>query len=340
MKDSPTVTIITLNWNGLSDTENCLRSIFEHTTENVHVIVWDNGSRNDEASAIEKTFGDRVMVHRSPMNVGITGGYNGAAKLARSEYLVFLNNDAEVTAGWLSPLLTVMENDPSVGACQPKIRSWYKRDRFDYSGACGGFLDMFGYPFTRGRIFSEMEEDHGQYDTTMDIHWASAACMVIRKTLWDELGGVDEGFFVYMDEIDLCWRLRLRGHRIVCVPRSTAYHKGAETMKKFPARKRYFEHRNNLLMLLKNLPTTDLVWRLPIRLGLEWVSIVHYCCAGEWAAARGAFRAFVSFLLLAPRYALKRATATTAAPLAPVSIVEAYFLKKKRKFSSLRLPRP
>ena len=339
MRSSPTVTIITLNWNGLSDTENCLRSVFEHTKENIDVIVWDNGSRDDEASASEKTFGNRVHVHRSPTNVGITGGYNGAAKLAQGEYLVFLNNDAEVTAGWLGPLLQRMESDATVGACQPKIRSWYTRDRFDYSGACGGFLDRFGYPFTRGRIFSAMEEDRGQYDEPMDIHWASAACMMVRKTSWDELGGVDDGFFVYMDEIDLCWRLRLRGHRIVCLPQSTAYHKGAATMKKFPARKRFFEHRNNLLMLLKNLPTADLFWRLPIRLGLEWVSIAHYCGTGEWAAARGALRAFFSFLFLVPRYALKRTSVTTRAPLAPVSIVGSYFLKNKRKFSDLGLPR-
>lgn len=339
MKKAPTVTIIMLNWNGLADTENCLRSVFAHTA-NVDVIVWDNGSREDEASFIEKTFGDRVTVHRSPVNVGITGGYNGAARLAKTEYLIFLNNDAEVAAGWLAPLLQTMENDASVGACQPKIRSWHERNRFDYSGACGGFLDAFGYPFTRGRIFSEMEEDRGQYDDAMDIHWASAACMMIRKNLWDELGGVDEGFFVYMDEVDLCWRLRLGGYRIVCVPQSTTYHKGAATMKKFPARKRFFEHRNNLLMLLKNLRTADLLWRLPMRLGLEWVSVVHYCLTGEWAAARGAVQAFFSFLLSAPRYALKRSSGTTGAPLAPVSVVAAYFLKNKRKFSDLGLPRP
>lgn len=333
---TPRASIITLNWNGLADTTHCLRSILEHSPHDIEIIVWDNGSHGDDVTQLRTMFGERIRIVESKKNLGITGGYNGAAKVATGNILIFINNDTEVTKGWLEPLLETIERDASIAACQPKIRNFFRRDEFDYCGASGGFIDRFGYPFMRGRIFDVTEKDEGQYDSTIDIHWASAACMAITKKAWQEMGGVDEDFFAYMDEIDLCWRLHCAGYRIKCVPSSLIYHKGAATMGKYPARKRFYEHRNNVLMLLKNLPLLDFLWRLPIRLFLELVAIGYYIIRGYFAAAWGAFLALVSLPFWTSKFLLKRQLQTRVMPLARFSVVGAFFFKDKTKFSEIK----
>ncbi len=328
------VSVITLNWNGYGDTEHCVQSLIEHSSPETEILIWDNGSKENDADRLEKKFGSRIRVHRSPENIGAVRGYNAAAKEVMGDVLIFINNDTEVTKGWLEPLVAALD-DTAIAACQPKIKNFFRRDFFDYCGACGGFIDRFGYPYMRGRLFSMTERDAGQYDTSIDIHWASAACIAIRKDVWNEMGGVDEDFFIYMDEVDLCWRIYDAGYRIVVVPPSTIYHKGAATMGKYRCRKRFYEHRNNLLMLLKNLPTLDLLWRLPIRLLLEWVSIVFYIITLEWRAALGAIGAFFSFLFFIPRFVRKRGKRVRHVRLSPVSIVSQFFLFQKRKYSDL-----
>lgn len=336
MTAQPLVSIVILSQNGLDDTRHCITSVFGQTYPfPVEVIIIDNGSERDETQELVRQFGDRVVIIRNASNVGVAAGFNQGVRAATGKYVVLLNNDTEVTHGWLLPLVDLMDCQPDVAACQPKIRSMLSREMFDYSGACGGFLDRYGYPFLRGRIMDTCERDTGQYDQPMEIHWSSGACMMIRKNVWQDIGGADEAFFAYMEEVDACWRMRRRGYRVMVVPQSVIFHKGAVTWRRKLPLKRYYEHRNNLLMLLKNLEGDQLWTVLLIRICLELFSLGYYLLTGQWRFAISLLTAWGSVLRLLPRSLRMRTVESHVVSLRGPCIAYEYFLRGRKTFARL-----
>lgn len=243
------LSVVILNWNGRRHLERYLPSVVAHTEGDAEVVVADNGSTDDSLQWLRLNYPD-VRVIRLDRNYGFAGGYNRALREVASEYVLLLNSDVEVTAGWWQPLVEVLDTESDVAAVAPKLLADMERTKFEYAGAAGGFIDYLGYPFCRGRILSNVEEDRGQYDSRRDIFWASGAAMCCRRELFESLGGFDEDFFAHMEEIDLQWRMQLAGWRIVVEPKSVVYHLGGGTL---PAssRKIFLNHRNNLAMLFK-----------------------------------------------------------------------------------------
>ncbi len=243
------LSVVILNWNGRKHLERFLPSVVEHTRGEAEVIVADNGSTDDSLVWLRVKYPEvRVIV--LDRNYGFAGGYNRALEQVDSEYVVLLNSDVEVTAGWLQPLVEVLDSEHGVAAVAPKLRSVDHPEEFEYAGASGGFVDYLGYPFCRGRILSTVEHDEGQYDDRRDIFWASGAALCCRLDVYKELGGLDEDFFAHMEEIDLQWRMQLAGWRIMVEPRSVVYHLGGGTLP-VSSRKVFLNHRNNLAMLFK-----------------------------------------------------------------------------------------
>lgn len=243
------LSVVILNWNGRRHLERYLPSVVAHTEGDAEVVVADNGSTDDSLQWLRLNYPD-VRVMRLDRNYGFAGGYNRALREVASEYVLLLNSDVEVTAGWWQPLVEVLDTESDVAAVAPKLLADMERTKFEYAGAAGGFIDYLGYPFCRGRILSNVEEDRGQYDNRRDIFWASGAAMCCRREVFESLGGFDEDFFAHMEEIDLQWRMQLAGWRIVVEPKSMVYHLGGGTL---PAssRKIFLNHRNNLAMLFK-----------------------------------------------------------------------------------------
>lgn len=251
------IAVVILNWNGVEMLRRYLPTVVRHTADEADVWVADNASTDRSMEVLATEF-PRVRTLLLDRNYGFAEGYNRALRQIRADYYVLLNSDVEVTEHWLTPLMAILQERPDVAACQPKLLSVADKGSFEYAGAAGGFIDRYGYPFCRGRVFDTVERDEGQYDTLADIHWATGACLVIRSVDYWRVGGLDHRFFAHNEEIDLCWRLRLLGRRIVCVPESRVYHVGGGTLPKGNPRKTFLNFRNNLTMLYKNLPEADL----------------------------------------------------------------------------------
>lgn len=272
------VGVIILNWNGEKLLREFLPKVVANTSKDVaRVIVADNGSTDGSLEVLKKEFPE-VEVWSFDENYGFAGGYNRAIKMAEGyEYVVLLNSDVAPSAGWIEPLADYMESHKEVGACQPKILSYREPEKFEYAGAAGGYLDKNGYPFCRGRIFDQCEEDKGQYDTIEKCAWATGACLFVRREIYLEVGGLDEAFFAHMEEIDLCWRIRLAGYEIAAVPQSVVYHLGGGSLPASNPRKTYLNFRNNLLMLHKNLPDgvrEKVLFRRRVLDGVAWLKFV------------------------------------------------------------------
>ena len=274
-------------------------------------------------------------------NRGFAEGYNLALQQVSAEYVVLLNSDVEVTGHWLAPLVDYMDAHPEVAACQPKIRSWRYKERFEYAGAAGGFIDRYGYPFCRGRIMGVVEEDNGQYDTVVPVFWATGAALFIRLKDYQDAGGLDGRFFAHMEEIDLCWRLRARGRMLVCVPQSTVYHVGGATLKKENPHKTFLNFRNNLVMLYKNLPEEELGYVMRVRTVLDCVAALSFLLKGQFANMWAVLRARRAFHSLRPLFAADREEnlKKTSLPVIPErtksSILVQFYLHGKKFFSRL-----
>lgn len=251
-----------------------LPTVIKHSEKDAKVIVADNASSDDSIEMLKRDFPE-VDIIALDKNYGFAEGYNQALKKIDSEYYLLLNSDVEVTENWLQPLLKYMDEHQDVAACQPKLLSIYDKDSFEYAGASGGYIDKLGYPFCRGRIFDNVEKDNGQYDAVAEISWATGACLMIRSKDYWGVGALDGRFFAHNEEIDLCWRLRLYGHKIVCIPESKVYHVGGGTLPKSNPMKTYLNFRNNLTMLYKNLPQKDL------KNVMRWRWILDYTAAFE-----------------------------------------------------------
>ena len=300
------LSVVILNWNGVGMLQKFLPKVVEYSAmEGVEVCVADNGS-TDESVAWLKAHCPDVRLIVLDKNYGFADGYNKALQQVEAEYVVLLNSDVEVTPHWLKPLVEYMDAHPGVAACQPKIRSERNKEYFEYAGAAGGYLDKYGYPFCRGRIFSVVEKDKGQYNTIQPIFWATGAALFIRLKDYREAGGLDGRFFAHMEEIDLCWRLRSRGRGIVCIPQSVVYHVGAATLKKENPRKTFLNFRNNLLMLYKNLPEKDLKHVMVVRGVLDVVAALVFFLKGEKGAAKAVIQACQEFERIRPEYESSR----------------------------------
>lgn len=249
--------VVILNWNTEDFLKKFLPPLLQSVekVEGAEVIVADNDSTDDSMAVMKELF-PQVRTIEFETNLGFTGGYNSAFDQIDCEYFVLINSDIEVTEGWLEPLVEWMDSHPQCGACAPKLHSWYERERFEYAGAAGGYIDKFGYPFCRGRILKRLDTDRGQYDTPKDVFWATGACLMVRSSVYRKLGGLDARFFAHMEEIDLCWRMQLEGWNVTVVPQSLVYHVGGGTLPASSPFKLFLNYRNNLLMLENNLAKT------------------------------------------------------------------------------------
>ncbi len=298
----PPVAVIILNWNGAALLRRYLPDVIANTDPAIgKVIVADNGSTDDSLRVLREEF-PQVEVISYPENYGFAEGYNRALDDTRYPYTVLLNSDVAPAPGWLAPLYHMMEEHPDVGAAQPKLLCDSDRGRFEYAGASGGFIDRYGYPYCRGRIFHVCEDDHGQYDTPMDIFWASGAGLMVRTALYLEAGGLDPAFFAHMEEIDLCWRIHLRGYRIMVQPASVIYHLGGGSLPASNPRKTYLNFRNNLLMLHKNLPDSSRARTLIIRRLLDTIAWAKFVATFDFRNAGAIWRAHRDFAKMRRQY--------------------------------------
>ena len=333
--------IVILNWNGEKYLQQFLPVLIEHTTlPGVEIIVSDNASTDSSLSLLKDKFPTiRTIVFDK--NYGFAGGYNKALALLEADYFVLLNSDVEVTPGWLNPLLEYMDMHEKVAACQPKILSYANRSTFEHAGAAGGYIDRFGFPFCRGRVLGLAEEDKGQYDSITDIFWATGACLLIRSNLYRKVGGLDDEFFAHMEEIDLCWRLKSRGYRIVCIPDSSVFHVGGGALDYESPHKTYLNFRNNLLMLYKNLPARLLEKTMRWRTVFDYAAAVQLFITGKPKNALSVFRARRDFKNMQPAFEEKRkqnilyATSDNKQNILQKSIVLEYYLKGKKTYQKI-----
>lgn len=336
MMDRNDVAIVILNWNGKHYLQKFLPVVIENSKKHARIIVADNGSTDDSVDYLEGYKPD-VEILKLAENYGYAGGYNKALTMVEAKYYVLLNSDIEVSKNWLTPVLELMEKDEKVGACQPKIMQYSDREMFEYAGAAGGFIDFLGYPFCRGRIFNTLEQDNGQFDNIdNEIFWASGACMFVRADAFHEAGGFDENFFAHMEEIDLCWRLKRKGKKVISCTGSRVYHVGGGTLPKTNPRKTYYNFRNSLWVLAKNLPASKLYMLLPLRLLLDDIAAFKFLLNGnlkDSIAVKKAHIVFFSKLFLMRKYSKNANESVTL--IYRRSIVWDYFVRKFQSYSDL-----
>ena len=338
MTSLPSVAVVILNWNGKHFLEKFIPSVMASEYENLHIVVADNASDDDSISFLKQNY-PTVIILLSNTNEGFAKGYNTALKQVSADYYILLNSDVEVKQGWIEPVILLMESDEKIAACQPKILSFRYRRQFEYAGACGGFIDALGYPFTRGRIFENCETDRGQYDNSTQIFWATGAALFVRAKIFHELNGFDEYFFAHQEEIDLCWRMQRAGYTIYVEPKSKVYHVGGGTLPMGDRKKVYLNFRNNLVMMTKNLPFFETLWKIPLRIILDAIAAFR-------ALVDGNFSTYISIASAHMHYAewiftgkrgkkLKKIKMKNMLPVYDGSIVWQYFIKKRKTFSEI-----
>jgi len=335
------IAIVILNWNGKRYLTKFLPSILSNSNNDGYcVYVADNGSSDGSVEWLNLHYPD-VKIIPFDRNYGFAQGYSKALKQIESEYFVLLNSDVEVTPHWLTPVIQIMDNDRSIAACMPKIKSYDNRDLFEYAGAAGGFIDKFGYPFCRGRILNIIEKDNGQYDDMREIFWASGACMFIRASAYFEAGGLDADFFAHMEEIDLCWRLKRLGYKIIYSPEVTIYHVGGGTLPNNTPRKIFFNYRNNLFLLYKNLPSKNFLTVLLTRLFLDGISSLVYIAQFKisffWSVIKAHFTFYCNLrkLMIKRRKFKRMEKVSQAGEIFPGGILIKFFVGKQRHFKQL-----
>ena len=333
----PLVAIVILNFNGRNYLERFLPSVLASTYAHKKVIVADNASTDDSIHFIKEHF-PSVEILLNTQNDGFAGGYNWALKHVEADYYVLLNSDVEVTPNWIEPIIDLMESDAAIAACQPKLLSYHQPQYFEYAGACGGWIDALGYPFSRGRIFDVLEKDEHQYDDIQQIFWATGAAMFIRSEVFHAMHGFDDSFFAHMEEIDLCWRIQLAGYKIYVQPKSQVYHVGAGTLPR-GGRKVFLNFRNNLMMLSRNLPFSEKWWKLPFRYILDGISAWKGLLNGDVAFFKAIVKAHIAvitwWLKGEKQYSANRKPIKKLDGVYSGTIVWQHFIKGKRYFKEI-----
>lgn len=332
----PSVAVVILNWNGREFLRQFLPGVIEHSAGFAEVIVADNASTDSSVEFLQDNF-PQIRIIQNRTNGGFAKGYNDALAQVDADYYVLLNSDIEVTENWIKPVIDLMEQDEKIAACQPRLRSYHHTEKFEYAGAAGGFIDRYGYPFCRGRIFQSIETDKGQYDTPAEIFWATGACMFVKARVYKELGGLDEDFFAHMEEIDFCWRLKNKGYRVMYCPDSVVYHVGGGTLPKQSSHKTYLNFRNNLALLYKNLPADQLLPVFAVRFPLDGVAAITFLLGAGFADFYAVLRAhgyfYRNFLKLRTKRKMLQHNKVTM--IYNANLVVEYHLRKKKSFTDL-----
>lgn len=333
--------VVILNWNGRDLLEKFLPTVLRHTaSDDCEVVVADNASSDDSVAFLSASYPEIPLILLDK-NYGFAEGYNKALQQIDSEYVVLLNSDVETTENWLQTLVSYLELHPETAAAQPKILSYNNKQKFEYAGASGGFIDYYGYPFCRGRILDTVEKDKGQYDSETSVFWATGACFCIRRKDYIEAGGLDGRFFAHMEEIDLCWRLNARGRKVACIPSSAVYHVGGASLSKENPRKTYLNFRNNLLMLYKNAPDANLSKIFFTRYVLDALAYAHLIVQGNLGNAKSIMEAHKDFLKMRPLYKEIRKENLSKAKIKRIpeilngSILWKYYFKGKRTYDDI-----
>ena len=339
----PTLSIVLLSYNSRDYLERFIPILLKNTPKEHEIVVVNNGSTDDTEAFLNENYPE-LRVVKIEKNRGFTNGYKESLSQIDAKYYCLLSSDVEVSENWTEPVLKVLESNPDVAVCQPKIKSWHNRNEFEYAGACGGYLDKYGYLFCRGRLFYTVEEDKGQYNDNTEIFWASGACFFVKSDVYHELGGLDDDFFAHMEEVDLCWRIKNAGYKIMAVPASEVFHVGGSIISYGSASKTFRNYRNNLILLMKNLPLNEVIWKLPYRLFLDGVAFFHLLFTGEVKQAFTIIRSHMSFHIRFLYWVKKRiSTRKMVKEDANISfynksIVWKYFIQGSRKFSELNWP--
>lgn len=344
LSDQPLVSLITVNWNGVGYLDGLFLTLRNISYSNVEIILVDNAS-TDESVAFTRDNFPEVKIVQNEQNYMFARGNNEGIRVARGEIICLINNDVTVDPGFIEPAVEAFRRHPRLGVCQPKVLDMNRPDYFEYAGAAGGFLDRYGFPFMRGRLFFDLEEDRGQYDTNTAVFWASGSCLFIRRTALNETGTLDEDFILHMEEIDLCWRMHLLGWQVGCVADSRIWHKGGGTLSAENPRKMYWNYRNNIFLLVKNLTRVILIRILVARFFMDAAALLGELLKGKPASAVSIIRAY-TWVLLHLRLLwrkrkqiqqLRRVSDTDVFKLVyPGSIVWEYFIRRRRNFSKLK----
>lgn len=334
------VAVVILNWNGKKFLEKFIPVVLKYNPSFSEIVLADNASTDDSVEFIKTNFPEiRIVINGS--NHGYAKGYNDALSKLDHEYFVLLNSDVEVTPCWLEPMLTLLEKNVRVAACQPKLLAYNDKKMFEYAGAAGGFIDKYGFPFCRGRIFNSFEEDKGQYNDDKEIFWATGACMLVRASAFRDAGGLDEDFFAHMEEIDLCWRMKNLGHKIMYCAGSTVFHVGGGTLNKSDPKKTFLNFRNNLILLCKNHASGYFFLKMTLRLKMDGWAAVKFLFGAQFSHFFAVLKAHWSFYgtlgkTRKKRRAMKkRISSWSTTAIYRKSIVIDYFLRGKNKFSML-----
>ena len=347
MNQPPKVAIVILNWNGVKHLREFLPSVMSSTWPNLDIIVGDNASTDSSVEFIRQEY-PAIKIIQNDQNYGFTGGYNKVLQQVGADYYILLNSDVEVSPGWIAPVIDLMEGDPLIAAAAPKIRAFNQRNHFEHAGAAGGYIDKYGYPFCQGRMFYEIEEDRGQYQQSHEVFWATGAAMFIKKHCWDEAGGFDDRFFAHMEEIDLCWRLKNMGYKVMYCAGSEVFHLGGGTLNAENPFKTFLNFRNNLLLLQNNLPFWRAVFTISARIWMDLLALSRFLSEGKRKDAWAVSRAHQNFVLRLFKGDRRKQTQqlqtancklpTKKYPLKGIyngSLVWDFFVKKKKHFTEL-----
>jgi GT2 family glycosyltransferase len=331
----PLVAVVILNWNGLRFLQQFLPGVLQTRYQALQIVVADNASADGSVEWLRQHH-PQVHIIKNPGNEGFARGYNLALQQVKADYYVLLNSDVEVTPDWVDPVIELMERQPEIAACQPKILSWHQKSQFEYAGAAGGWIDRYGFPFARGRVMDHCEADESQYEDAAPVFWATGAALFIKAAAYHEVGGLDDYFFAHQEEIDLCWRLQRAGHRVYVCPQSVVYHVGGGTLPQGNPRKTFLNFRNNLIMLSKNLHPAERYGKLFLRLMLDGVAGIRFLLKGDFKSCWAVFRSHLQFYYWSwtkkqnntlPYKRMRQLEGTTSK-----NLVWAYFVKKKQTF--------
>jgi len=330
--------IVILNWNGQKFLAQFLPALVKYAPVYSEIIVADNASA-DHSVEFLKTEYPTIKIIQNNENGGFSKGYNEALRQIEAEYYCLLNSDVEVTENWIEPIVALLDDNPDVAVVHPKLLSFAHKTQFEYAGACGGFLDYLGYPFCRGRVFESLEQDTGQYNEAMEVFWATGAALFVRSSVFRAANGLDEDFFAHMEEIDFCWRVKSLGYKIMVEPKSVIYHVGGGTLPKNSARKTYLNFRNNMFLLLKNLPKNKLFPVFLLRFSLDQIAALFFLLRGHWKDTRAVYRAQLSFLRQFRKMKQKRRNinAQVYRQTYSKSVVFGHYIRKKTRFNGSSL---